>query len=42
VPCDSSSKPIVNVLVGQAPDVKPIDPGPVKELSQPGTIELLL
>ena len=38
VPCDSSSKPIVNVLIGQAPDVKPVEPELVKELSQPGNI----
>lgn len=36
VPCDANSKPIVNVLVGQAPDVKPVEPELVKELSQPG------
>jgi hypothetical protein len=35
VPCDSSSKPIVNVLIGSAPDVKPVEPELVKELSQP-------
>jgi hypothetical protein len=38
VPCDSSSRPIVNVLVGQAPDVKPVEPELVKELSQPGNM----
>jgi hypothetical protein len=38
VPCDSSSKPIVNVLVGQAPNVKSIEPELVKELSQPGVM----
>ena len=38
VPCDSSSKPIVNVLIGQAPDVKPVEPELVKELSQPGAM----
>jgi hypothetical protein len=38
VPCDSSSKPIVNVLIGSAPDVKPIEPELVKELSQPGNM----
>jgi hypothetical protein len=38
VPCDSSSKPIVNVLVGQAPNVKPMEPELVKELSMPGTM----
>jgi hypothetical protein len=38
VPCDSSSKPIVNVLVGQAPNVKPVEPELVKELSQPGNM----
>jgi hypothetical protein len=38
VPCDSSSKPIVNVLIGSAPDVKPVEPEVVKELSQPGNM----
>jgi hypothetical protein len=38
VPCDTSSKPIVNVLVGQAPNVKPVEPELVKELSTPGTM----
>jgi hypothetical protein len=38
VPCDSSSKPIVNVLIGSAPDVKPVEPELVKELSQPGNM----
>jgi hypothetical protein len=38
VPCDSSSKPIVNVLSGQAPDVKPVEPELLKELSQPGNM----
>jgi hypothetical protein len=38
VPCDLSSKPRVNVLVGQAPDVKPVEPEVVKELSQPGNM----
>jgi hypothetical protein len=38
VPCDSSSKPIVNVLVGQAPGVKPVEPELVKELSKPGNM----
>jgi hypothetical protein len=38
VPCDSSSKPIVNVLIGSAPDVKPVEPELVKELSQPGVM----
>ena len=38
VPCDSSSKPVVNVLVGQAPDVKPVEPEIVKELSNPGNM----
>ncbi|HJT46972.1 MAG TPA: hypothetical protein VJ729_02230 [Nitrososphaeraceae archaeon] len=36
IPCDSSSKPIVNVLVGQAPDVKPMETEFIKELSKPG------
>jgi hypothetical protein len=38
VPCDANSKPIVNVLIGSAPDVKPIEPEVVKELSQPGNM----
>lgn len=38
VPCDSSSKPIVNILVGQAPDLKPMEPEFMKELSQPGNM----
>jgi hypothetical protein len=38
IPCDSSSKPIVNVLIGQAPNLKPIEPELVKELSQPGNM----
>lgn len=36
VPCDSSSKPSVNVLIGQAPNLKPVEPELLKELSQPG------
>jgi hypothetical protein len=35
VPCDSNSKPVVDVLIGQAPNLKPIEPEIVKELSQP-------
>jgi hypothetical protein len=38
VPCDSNSKPVVDVLIGSAPDVKPIEPELVKELSQPGNM----
>ena len=38
VPCDKNSKPIVNVLIGSAPDVKPIEPELVKELSQAGNM----
>jgi hypothetical protein len=38
VPCDTNSKPIVNVLIGSAPDVKPIEPELVKELSQAGNM----
>jgi hypothetical protein len=36
VPCDASSKPSVNVLVGSAPNLKPVQPDNIKELSQPG------
>jgi hypothetical protein len=38
VPCDASSKPVVNVLIGSAPDVKPIEPELVKGLSQAGQL----
>jgi hypothetical protein len=38
VPCDASSKPVVNVLVGQAPNLKPVEPEVLKELSQPGNM----
>jgi hypothetical protein len=38
VPCDTSSKPAVNVLIGSAPDVKPVQPELVKELSKPGSM----
>ena len=38
VPCDSNSKPAVDVLIGSAPDVKPIEPELVKDLSQPGNM----
>jgi hypothetical protein len=36
IPCDSNSKPIVDTLIGQAPDLKPTEPELIKELSQPG------
>jgi hypothetical protein len=36
VPCDTNSKPLVNVLIGSAPDVKPAKPEVLKELSRPG------
>jgi hypothetical protein len=38
VPCDTSSKPAVNVLIGSAPDVKPAQPELIKELSKPGSM----
>lgn len=38
VPCDSNSKPIVNTLIGSAPDVKPVEQELIKELSQPGNM----
>lgn len=38
VPCDTSSKPAVNVLIGSAPDVKPVQPDLIKELSKPGSM----
>jgi hypothetical protein len=38
VPCDTSSKPAVNVIIGSAPDVKPVQPELIKELSKPGSM----
>jgi hypothetical protein len=38
VPCDTSSKPAVNVLIGSAPDVKPVQQELIKELSKPGSM----
>ena len=38
VPCDASSKPAVNVLIGSAPNVKPVQPEVIKELSKPGSM----
>ena len=38
VPCDPSSKPVVNVLIGQAPNLKTVEPEVIKELSQPGKL----
>ena len=38
VPCDATSKPGVNVLIGQAPNLKPVEPEVIKELSQPGKL----
>ncbi len=38
VPCDSNSKPIVNTVIGSAPDVKPVEQELIKELSQPGNM----
>ena len=38
IPCDTSSKPAVNVLIGSAPDVKPVEPELIKELSKPGSM----
>jgi hypothetical protein len=38
IPCDTTSKPIVNTIIGQAPDLKPVEPELIKELSQPGNL----
>ena len=38
VPCDASSKPLVNILVGKYPNLQPIQPELLKELSQPGKV----
>jgi hypothetical protein len=38
LPCDSNSKTSLNLLIGQAPNLKPADLELVKELSKPGTM----
>jgi hypothetical protein len=38
LPCDSNNKTSLNVLIGQAPALKPADLELVKELSKPGTM----
>jgi hypothetical protein len=38
IPCNSNSKPLVNTLIGSAPDLKPMEPELIKELSQPGNL----
>ncbi|HET7283751.1 MAG TPA: hypothetical protein VFI70_03630, partial [Nitrososphaeraceae archaeon] len=38
IPCDASSKPVVNTLIGQAPNFEIVRPDLIKELSQPGNI----
>lgn len=38
LPCDSNNKTSLNVLIGQAPTLKPADLELVKELSKPGTM----
>ena len=36
IPCDTSSKPDVDVLIGPAPNFTKVQPDIIKELSQPG------
>ena len=38
LPCDNNNKTSLNVLIGQAPALKPADLELVKELSKPGTM----
>jgi hypothetical protein len=38
IPCDTNSKPAVDVLIGSAPDLKPMEPELIRELSQPGNL----
>lgn len=38
LPCDSNNKTSLNVLIGQAPALKPAELELVKELSKPGTM----
>jgi hypothetical protein len=36
IPCDANSKPVANILIGQAPNLKPAELENIKELSTPG------
>lgn len=36
IPCDANSKPDVNIIIGQKPGWKVVEPDIIKELSQPG------
>jgi hypothetical protein len=38
IPCDDNSEPKVQVLVGQAPDLKPAELELISELSTPGEL----
>ena len=38
IPCDASSKPVVNTLIGQAPNFEIVRPDLIKELSQSGNM----
>jgi hypothetical protein len=38
IPCDASSKPAVNVLIGVHPNMKPVQLELLKDLSQPGKL----
>ena len=38
IPCEANSKPTVDILIGSAPDLKPMEPELIKELSQPGNL----
>ena len=38
IPCDANLKPTVDILIGSAPNLKPMEPELIKELSQPGSL----
>jgi hypothetical protein len=38
IPCDASSKPVMNTLIGQAPNFEIVRPDLIKELSQSGNM----
>ena len=38
IPCDANSKPVVDILIGPAPNFTKVQPDIIKELSQPGNM----
>jgi hypothetical protein len=38
IPCDANSKPSLEILIGQLPNLRPVEPRLIREYSQPGYI----